>query len=778
MTARLIRHSLFLMIVMNAATAFAGPPTFPAAYNITWASPSSDSLDSMPLSGSQGAGANVWVQDGSLWLYLAHNGAYDEQGRLLKLGCLRITPVGANLGREADFSQQLELATGSIVIRSRAGGASWSARLWFDHQTLFIETESTAEVANEVCFATWRDVQRSDVLLDMGRHAHTVTADTVVAHDGGFLVHHRNADHDSDLHRSAARHGVAPECVPDVVSKRTFGVAIAVEGGLPPATKSAVQWQHWVGSAWTARTAPRARTLIVARLAGGLNEDPTLWRSEADAALARDSLATRREAELRRWADFWSRSYVIINPNAPETDPGFLIGRNYQLFRYMLACNRDGELPLLFNGGIFTTDNIPGRITGNNNDELKIAVDPRDAPTTPDYRRWMYCHFMSQNQRWLGYPALAGGDADLVGPSMAFYRDRAPVAAARAKTLKAEGVVYPEPMDVLGLNCVHVRPDGLCGAVHLTYHFSMMLEHALMTLEAHDILGTPIDNHLDWISGTVLFYDSYYRAQHLARTGQELSADHKLVLYPANAVEYAVDATNPIDAVAGLTRVTERLLALPNLPEPLRSRLTAIQATIPPLPTGMRDGKRSLLPAESFGKCYNRWEPVEHYAAFPYRLVGVTQPETLQLARDTWDTIPEERAVLCKQDYSWMPNLVNMAILGWTERAEQRAVYKMANNAAPQARFPAFFGPGHDWLPDHNWGGSGMTGIQEMLLSHDPTTGKLIVLPAWPKHWDVTLKLHSARQTTVRASVINGAVKELEVEPAFRRADVHIGSLP
>ena len=39
-------------------------------------------------------GANVWVQDGSIWLYLAHSGAYDEQGRLLKLGCVRITPVG------------------------------------------------------------------------------------------------------------------------------------------------------------------------------------------------------------------------------------------------------------------------------------------------------------------------------------------------------------------------------------------------------------------------------------------------------------------------------------------------------------------------------------------------------------------------------------------------------------------------------------------------------------------------------------------------------------
>ncbi len=46
-----------------------------AKYNVVWDSPSKDSLDSMPLSGRLGAGANVWVQDGSIWIYPSHNGA-------------------------------------------------------------------------------------------------------------------------------------------------------------------------------------------------------------------------------------------------------------------------------------------------------------------------------------------------------------------------------------------------------------------------------------------------------------------------------------------------------------------------------------------------------------------------------------------------------------------------------------------------------------------------------------------------------------------------------
>ena len=116
----------------------------------------------------------------------------------------------------------------------------------------------------------------------------------------------------------------------------------------------------------------------------------------------------------------------------------------------------------------------------------------------------------------------------------------------------------------------------------------------------------------------------------------------------------------------------------------------------------------SVLPARSFNPIGNPWEPIEMYSYWPYRRIGITKPDTLKLARDTWDTIPEDRARTCKQDYSWMANVANMAALASPEKAKERAIYKMANTAAPQARFPAFFGPGHDWLPDFNWGGAGI----------------------------------------------------------------------
>jgi len=712
-----------------------------------------------------GAGANVWVQDGSIWLYLAHGGAYDEQGRLLKLGCVRVTPRDVNLGATG-FRQELDLATGTILIRQ----GNFHASLWFAGQTLMIETTHAKPQVLDIAFATWRDRQQFGIRCDMNGTKGSFSPDQITSDADGFGWFHRNADFPVDVVGMAKNQGIGADAVHDATSHRVFGGALAVKGGLSKPVESTVQWQFWDGKAWTGRTENSKKHQIAIALRAQQSGDPQAWRNEAKALLQLAVIKSAKSDELKRWTEFWSRSYVIVNPTAQTDDSGFLIGRNYQLFRYMLACNRDGELPLLFNGGIFTTDNKPGRITGNNNDELPIS---EGGPITPDFRRWMGCRFMSQNERWLGWPTLANGDSDLLAPSLAFYRDRAVTAAARAKSNGAEGVVYPEPLDVWGLCCVAPLTNGLCGAEHLTYHFSMMLEFAWMALQGKDALGFSITNDLPWIEGTVLFYDTYYRAETKKRTGKELGEDGKLIIYPACGLEFAGGATDPIEVVCGLKRITAGLLALPEVAPDLRARLEQIQTCLPDLPTGLRQGHLSLLPAKSWEREYNMWEPIEMYAFWPYRMAGVTKPETLQLARDTWDTVPVDRAKLCKQDYSWMANVVNMAALAWPEAAKKRAIYKMANNTAPQARFPAFFGPGHDWLPDHNWGGSGMVGIQEMLLAPEPGAhGKLNLFPAWPAEWDVDFKLHAPGQTIVEGGLRGGKLKSLRVTPKSRAKDI------
>jgi len=751
------------MIVSLAAVA-AGSD-WPACYRIVWTTPSQDSLDSMPLSGRRGAGANVWVQDGSIWLYLAHSGAFDEQGRLLKLGCVRLTPKGITLGGPG-FRQELDPATGTISIAQ----GDFAASLWFAGETLVFESQAASEQPMEVAYGTWREKTKDGIRNDMMGAKTTFTADLVQASSGGFLALHRNADHAIDLRGLAHSRGSTLELLPDVTARRVSGTAIAVDGGLTgQPVEAEVRWQFWNGRAWTGVTPPRREQVVTMRLAAAVDADPEPWQSQAHAMLDASARQSARTDELKRWTEFWSRGHIVINANSSTDDAGWLIGRNYQLFRYMLACNRDGEFPLLFNGGIFTTDNN-GRIKGNNNDELPTF---EGEPVTPDFRRWMGCYFMSQNQRWLGWPTVAGGDADLLSPSTRFYRERANVAAGRAQNVNADGVVYTEPLDVWGLCPVAPQPNGLCGAQHLTYHFSMGLENAWLNLLAHDTLGVSLDKDLAWIAGTVLFYDSFYRAEARKRTGKELDDDGQLVIYPGNGLELAGDALNPLDGVSGLQRVTDGLLALQELDPALRTRLERIRQSLPALPTGKRRGVRSLLPAERWSVDYNKWEPIEMYAAWPYRLVGITRPDTLQLARDTWETVPADRARLCKQDYSWMANVVNMAALGWPQEAQARAIYKLANNTAPQARFPAFFGPGHDWLPDHNWGGSGMTGIQEMLLAPEPGPhGKLHLFPGWPAEWDVDFQLHAPGQTVVACVLRGGQVESLTVTPSSRANDV------
>jgi hypothetical protein len=104
---------------------------------------------------------------------------------------------------------------------------------------------------------------------------------------------------------------------------------------------------------------------------------------------------------------------------------------------------------------------------------------------------------------------------------------------------------------------------------------------------------------------------------------------------------------------------------------------------------------------------------------------------------------------------------------GLTNEAARLALLKMKN---AERRFPAFWGPGYDWVPDHNWGGTGMIGIQEMLLQTDDK--KIILFPAWPKNWDTHFKLHAPYQTTVEAIIKNGKLEYLEVLPKERMKDV------
>lgn len=743
-------------------------------YDIVWTTPSQDSWDSMPLSGASGAGATVWVQDGALWLYLGHSDAFDESGNNLKLGCLRLTPQGVDLG-STSFAQTLRFADNTILITD----SGVSVELWFAEQDLMIALSTDAPTSWMLEAGVWRDRVYPRVNADRG-YEMSLTPDRVVADRSGIAVSHHNDDHADMRLERAPLHGLTAESLPDFAGHLVSGFAIGVNGGLvaAPAPRP-ISWQNWTGTAWGATTS----TDTTHRVAVALRSEPVdavgQWRADAARATDVDECARRKEVALSRWRDWWSRSSIVINPGAGEDDPAWLVGRNYQVFRGMLAANQGARIPPMFNGGIFTSDFFPGRITGNASN--LDAVSAAGGETTPDFRSWFFCVFMSQNQRWMAWPAVAAGDADLISTYLNYYRDRQGVAAARARGLGAEGNVYPEPMDLWGLCCVDPAPDGLSARPHLRFHFSMMLEAAWIALQARDRLGLDLTEHWEWMTGAVIFYDTYYRAERLRRTGSELDASGRLEIYPANAMETYQGATNPLDVVVGLHHVTRALLSEPALAADVHDRLGGIAERLPEIPLTEREGRTVIAAAESWERVQNPWELPETQALWPWRIAGLAAPGTEDLAAATWDTADPDRLSRQYVDYSWQPTLVNLAALGRTSEAEHAAVKKLANLEAPQARFPAYFGPGHDWVPDHNWGGSGMTGLQEMLLIAEPgDTGALHLFPAWPARWDVDFTLHAPGRTTVSGSLRDGRLVDLEVSPASRTADIvnHLDTAP
>ena len=80
------------------------------------------------------------------------------------------------------------------------------------------------------------------------------------------------------------------------------------------------------------------------------------------------------------------------------------------------------------------------------------------------------------------------------------------------------------------------------------------------------------------------------------------------------------------------------------------------------------------------------------------------------------------------------------------------------------------WGPNFDWLPDQCHGGNNMMGLQAMVLQ--PVGRKILLLPAWPKGWDVAFKLHAPHETTVEGVYRGGKMVTLKVAPPERAKDV------
>jgi len=439
--------------------------------------------------------------------------------------------------------------------------------------------------------------------------------------------------------------------------------------------------------------------------------------------------------------------------DGPALDDAATVARAYALQRWVDACAGRGRYPIKFNGSLFTVPH-----------EGKFG----DA----DYRRWGPGYWW-QNTRLPYLSMCASGDFEMLRPLFRLYaEDTMPVHVYRTRQYTGHGGAFvPEVMNFWGPTFT------------ATYGWTPFAERG------EDKLQESPWHKWEWVSGLELVWmmldwyehteDQAFARELLLPTAREillffeqhspLDDAGKLVMHPSQALETWWDCTNPLPEVAGLQAVTARLLALPDSlgSEEERAFWRHVQAITPELPTWEKDGKRLLAPAERFEAKSNVENP-ELYAVFPFRLVSFEKDNAalgLRALDHRWD----------RGDFGWRQDDLFMTHLGLADDARANLV-RRARNKHAGSRFPVFWGPNYDWIPDQDHGGVLMRTLQTMLMQ---TEGRTIhLLPAWPEGWDADFQLHAPYRTTITAKVRDGELLDLVVEPPSRRADVIVrGSL-
>ena len=219
------------------------------------------------------------------------------------------------------------------------------------------------------------------------------------------------------------------------------------------------------------------------------------------------------------------------------------------------------------------------------------------------------------------------------------------------------------------------------------------------------------------------------------------------------------------------------LAGLLALPESLttseqRTRWTRVLGEIREVPIAEEAGKKWIKPAYVFSDKKNAEHP-ELYAVFPYPIYGVGKPD-LEIGLETFARRANKRTG------GWQQDAIQAALLGQTADAKFFMLQNITtenlmggdNEKAkrPDSRFPAFWGPNFDWIPDQCNGSVILSTLQYMLMQTDGK--KIILLPAWPKEWNASFKLHAPYQTTVEGRVENGKVVDLKVTPESRMKDI------
>ena len=728
-----MKHVLFFcFFILSCWSATAQPADY------VWKSASKNASESMPCGGGD-IGMNVWSEGGDVLFYLSRSGCFDENNTLLKQGRFRISlSPGLDMNQ---FRQILHLNEGYVEVTD----GLTSIQLWADVQkpVVHVDFETRGEkLSIAVTYENWRTRDITMTKREAFQSSYKFAApkglvthhDSIVATERTVTFLHQNGEQTIfDATVEQQKMTAVKDRLYNPLSRLIFGGRMQGEGFVY-VDKVDGQYASTPFEGWMYVTEkPRRRSHLQITLAthqGGYEQ----WLATLNKTDKTVRYNYDRHNARRWWRQFWQRSYI---------DGADTISRNYTLFRYMLGCNARGPWPTKFNGGLFTFD--PEYV--NTAPEYRLS---------PDFRNWGGGVHTAQNQRLVYWPMLKSGDFDLLIPQLEFYRNIYRNAEERSRLYwDHEGACLSEQVENYGLPCYPEygtkRPKdfdpGMERNAWLEYEWDTCLEFCMMALEARRYTPFDIDRYMPMIRSCLRFFDEHYQYLANLRGAKRLDGNGRLVLYPGSGGETFKGAYNSTSTIAALRTVAAAIGD------------TALLRRLPDIT--VRDSM--ILPALHYERVQNV-ETTQLYPVFPWRMYGVGRSD-LDIARKTyWQG---DHAAEFRSHVGWKQDLIWAACLGLTVEAYRLLQLKMADGPH---RFPAFWGPGFDWTPDHNWGGSAMIGLQEMLLQE--VDNKLFLFPAWPKDRDIRFKLHASRGTTVEAELCNGKVVNLKVTPKEREVDI------
>ena len=746
-------------------------------YNVIWNSPSKDASGQMPLGNGDIAAGVYAIEDGDLYLLLAKNDAFTYSGDIFKTGRVKISISSNPFATGKPFKQIMDMKTGSIQIEA----GKVKIKVWADANRpvyhVEIDTPDEIEVKAEPEF--WKRIDHSAYNIlgvtdeSVQNTVNIPTQDVKVERNGQIIWYY--AVGDRSVFKTDMKYYDVEELIgkyPDPYIYNTFGNLLESPD---------LELENGILSGKGKQFDIRIHSLTKQ------TPDISGWINEIEQQ-AVEPINTEQDWINHRkwWSDFWNRSWIFVSDNnlpfeqkgklngegykskRTEKDGAALVTQSYNVFRYLMACQSRGKIQTKFNGGLFTQ---PLRSNEENKwKKVLIQQDDGSLLSHEDDRDWGR-RFTFQNQRLLYWPLLASGDFSLMEPFFNYYFNLLPVRKAITQSwFGHEGAYYRENIEPTGAerDCgkdgkpPKVAPGENEGqGYYHSFYFTCGLETVAMMIEYAKHSGdTDFKERtlVPFAREILLFFDKHYQRDE----------NGKIRLDPAMVLETFWIAVNPAPDIAGLQFCLVEILKLEIGTDSDKKEWQRFRNEIPPVYLKKVKGRKAIAPAQEYRMNKNA-ENGELYPVFPFSLFGVAQG-----TEDIVEWTMENRTNKNMFDYRcWTQDQIHWAYAGNAKEAQNGLLHRF-RHASPQCRFPVYGSHNPDSCPDFDHFGAGSIALQRMLMQCDGK--KIILLPAWPKDWDVDFKLHAPYNTVIEASVIKGKIESMKVTPESRLQDIIIKS--